>query len=67
MLRQALLLLVAQILHPCVIVRDSCCLIFRPDQISPLDDLAFDMYQDPEVALLIRKLDAKKQKAAQGW
>ncbi|XP_038590771.1 centrosomal protein of 104 kDa-like [Micropterus salmoides] len=29
--------------------------------ISPLDDLAFDMYQDPEVAHIIRLLDQKKQ------
>ncbi|XP_039979268.1 centrosomal protein of 104 kDa-like, partial [Xiphias gladius] len=28
---------------------------------SPLDDLAFDMYQDPEVAHIIRLLDQKKQ------
>uniref|UniRef100_F7ELJ0 Centrosomal protein 104kDa n=1 Tax=Xenopus tropicalis TaxID=8364 RepID=F7ELJ0_XENTR len=33
------------------------------DAISPLDDLAFDMYQDPEVAQIIRKLDEKKQEA----
>jgi len=26
-----------------------------------LDDLAFDMYQDPEVAHIIRLLDQKKQ------
>ena len=32
--------------------------------ISPLDDLAFDMYQDPEVAQIIRKLETKKQEAA---
>ncbi|XP_029974326.1 centrosomal protein of 104 kDa isoform X2 [Salarias fasciatus] len=31
------------------------------DTISPLDDLAFDMYQDPEVAHIIRLLDQKKQ------
>uniref|UniRef100_A0A8C7HBH6 Centrosomal protein 104 n=1 Tax=Oncorhynchus kisutch TaxID=8019 RepID=A0A8C7HBH6_ONCKI len=31
------------------------------ESISPLDDLAFDMYQDPEVAHLIRLLDDKKQ------
>ncbi|KAK2851131.1 hypothetical protein Q5P01_007407 [Channa striata] len=31
------------------------------DSISPLDDLAFDMYQDPEVAHIIRLLDQKKQ------
>lgn len=35
----------------------------RPDYISPLDDLTFDMYQDPEVAQIIRKLEAKKQEA----
>ncbi|KAI1892582.1 hypothetical protein AGOR_G00135060 [Albula goreensis] len=33
------------------------------DSISPLDDLAFDMYQDPEVAQIIRRLDEKKQEA----
>lgn len=38
--------------------------IFRkPDSISPLDDLAFDMYQDPEVAQIIRRLDEKKREA----
>nr|XP_018668059.1 centrosomal protein of 104 kDa isoform X1 [Ciona intestinalis] len=37
--------------------------INKPDYISPMDDLAFDMYQDPEVAGIIRKLDVKKQKA----
>ncbi|XP_067328917.1 centrosomal protein of 104 kDa isoform X1 [Anolis sagrei] len=35
----------------------------KPDSISPLDDLAFDMYQDPEVAQIIRKLDEKKHDA----
>ncbi|EMP25936.1 hypothetical protein UY3_16933 [Chelonia mydas] len=35
----------------------------KPDSISPLDDLAFDMYQDPEVAQIIRKLDEKKHEA----
>uniref|UniRef100_H2Z821 Centrosomal protein of 104 kDa n=1 Tax=Ciona savignyi TaxID=51511 RepID=H2Z821_CIOSA len=38
-------------------------LINKPDYISPMDDLAFDMYQDPEVAGIIRRLDIKKQKA----
>ncbi|XP_078696734.1 centrosomal protein of 104 kDa-like isoform X3 [Branchiostoma floridae x Branchiostoma belcheri] len=38
-------------------------LVNRPDYISPMDDLAFDMYQDPEVAQIIRKLDAKKAEA----
>ncbi|NWR75861.1 CE104 protein, partial [Centropus unirufus] len=33
------------------------------DCISPLDDLAFDMYQDPEVAQIIRRLDEKKRAA----
>ncbi|NWJ02931.1 CE104 protein, partial [Crypturellus undulatus] len=33
------------------------------DCISPLDDLAFDMYQDPEVAQIIRRLDEKKREA----
>ncbi|XP_062283422.1 centrosomal protein of 104 kDa [Scomber scombrus] len=31
------------------------------ESISALDDLAFDMYQDPEVAHIIRLLDQKKQ------
>nr|XP_033777719.1 centrosomal protein of 104 kDa isoform X2 [Geotrypetes seraphini] len=35
----------------------------KMDSISPLDDLAFDMYQDPEVAQIIRKLDEAKQEA----
>ena len=38
----------------------------RPDYISPLDDLAFDMYQDPEIAQVIRKLERKKQDAVLG-
>ncbi|XP_020013962.1 centrosomal protein of 104 kDa isoform X2 [Castor canadensis] len=37
----------------------------RPDHISPLDDLAFDMYQDPDVAQIIRKLDERKREAVQ--
>ncbi|XP_054993749.1 centrosomal protein of 104 kDa [Sorex araneus] len=35
----------------------------KSDYISPLDDLAFDMYQDPEVAQLIRRLDERKRAA----
>lgn len=35
----------------------------KSDYISPLDDLAFDMYQDPEVAQIIRKLDERKRDA----
>lgn len=35
----------------------------KPDYISPLDDLAFDMYQDSEIAQIIRKLERKKQEA----
>ena len=37
--------------------------INRPEFISPLDDLTFDMYQDPEVAQIIRKLENKKLEA----
>ena len=37
--------------------------VCRPDYISPLDDLAFDMYQDAEIAQIIRKLEKKKQEA----
>ncbi|KAM7404394.1 hypothetical protein PAMP_011740 [Pampus punctatissimus] len=36
-------------------------LMGKCESISPLDDLAFDMYQDPEVAHIIRLLDQKKQ------
>ncbi|XP_039259269.2 centrosomal protein of 104 kDa-like [Styela clava] len=32
----------------------------NPDYISPMDDLAFDLYQDPEVARIIRRLDTQK-------
>ena len=32
----------------------------RPDYVSPLDDLAFAMYQDPEISQIIRSLDKKK-------
>ena len=44
------------------------CLLacIRPDYISPLDDLAFDMYQDPEIAHILRKLERKKQEAVLG-
>uniref|UniRef100_A0A671LA52 Centrosomal protein of 104 kDa n=1 Tax=Sinocyclocheilus anshuiensis TaxID=1608454 RepID=A0A671LA52_9TELE len=38
---------------------------YKCDSISPLDDLAFDMYQDPEVAHIIRLLDQKKQDMVQ--
>lgn len=40
-----------------------CSVPSNYDSISPLDDLAFDMYQDPEVAHIIRLLDQKKQEA----
>lgn len=43
----------------CVFV--SCLTPSKCESISPLDDLAFDMYQDPEVAHIIRLLDQKKQ------
>jgi len=35
----------------------------RSQYFSPLDDLAFDMYQDPDVAQVIRKLESKKRDA----
>lgn len=38
-----------------------CACRFKLDSVSPLDDLAFDMYQDPEVAHIIRQLDDRKQ------
>lgn len=38
-----------------------CSVPSNYESISPLDDLAFDMYQDPEVARIIRVLDQKKQ------
>lgn len=38
-----------------------CSVTSNFESISPLDDLAFDMYQDPEVAHIIRVLDQKKQ------
>lgn len=38
---------------------------YKGDSISLLDDLAFDMYQDPEVAHIIRLLDQKKQDVVQ--
>ncbi len=33
----------------------------RTEQISIVDDLAFAMYQDPEIAGIIKNLDRKKQ------
>jgi hypothetical protein len=36
----------------------------RSDYISPLDDLAFAMYQDPEISSIIRDLDKKKTDCA---
>lgn len=39
----------------------ACLESSKCESISPLDDLAFDMYQDPEVAHIIRVLDQKKQ------
>lgn len=48
------------------------CIVFMPSftfrkcsSISQFDDLAFDMYQDPEVAHIIRLLDQKKQDVVQ--
>lgn len=39
----------------------SCLVPSKCESFCPLDDLAFDMYQDPEVAYIIRLLDQKKQ------
>jgi len=38
----------------------------KQNYISPMDDLAFDMYQDPEVAEIIRRLDKRKKQAVRG-
>ncbi|XP_075539654.1 centrosomal protein of 104 kDa [Dermacentor variabilis] len=38
-------------------------IIKRNEEISPMDDLAFDMYVDTEVAQILRKLEAKKRDA----
>ncbi|MEQ2217866.1 hypothetical protein XENOCAPTIV_024942 [Xenoophorus captivus] len=40
-------------------------IISKSSSISQFDDLAFDMYQDPEVAHIIRLLDQKKQDVVQ--
>ncbi|UJR22352.1 hypothetical protein I4U23_025414 [Adineta vaga] len=37
----------------------------RSEQISIVDDLAFAMFQDPEIAVIIRNLDRKKQEYVQ--
>lgn len=37
---------------------------FRPTFVSPTDDLAFDIYQDPQVASVIRRLEQLKRLAA---
>ncbi|XP_018647962.1 hypothetical protein Smp_178710 [Schistosoma mansoni] len=42
---------------------DSPVGLFRPDYIPPTEDLAFDMYQDPEVANIIRRLEKQKRLA----
>ncbi|KAK4472787.1 hypothetical protein MN116_004006 [Schistosoma mekongi] len=42
---------------------DSPVSLFRPDYIPPTEDLAFDMYQDPEVANIIRRLEKQKRLA----
>uniref|UniRef100_A0AAY4BF86 Centrosomal protein of 104 kDa n=1 Tax=Denticeps clupeoides TaxID=299321 RepID=A0AAY4BF86_9TELE len=38
-----------------------CGFPHKYESLSPLDDLAFDMYQDPEMAQIIRSLNDKKQ------
>ena len=37
--------------------------INKPDYVSPLDDIAFAMYQDPQTAEIIRELEQKKKEA----
>ncbi len=43
-----------------------CCYSQRSEQISIVDDLAFAMYQDPEIAGIIKNLDRKKQEYVYG-
>jgi len=50
----------------CIQDDDTAVSTQKPDFISPLDDLAFDMYQDTEVAQIIRKLEKKKQDSVLG-
>jgi len=47
----------------CFVVCIFCHNFCRSQYFSPLDDLAFDMYQDPDVAQVIRKLEKKKRDA----
>ena len=42
---------------------DRC---LRSEQISIVDDLAFAIYQDPEIAGIIKNLEREKQQAVQG-
>nr|CAH8828163.1 unnamed protein product [Trichobilharzia regenti] len=42
---------------------DYSATIYKPDYIPPTEDLAFDMYQDPEVANIIRRLEKQKRVA----
>lgn len=44
----------------------SLLLLNNPQYTSPYDDLAFEMYVDPEVATLIRSMEIKKHKAVLG-
>jgi len=48
----------------CVCLSVSVLSLCRSQYFSPLDDLAFDMYQDPDVAQVIRQLERKKHEAA---
>ena len=41
-------------------------MVFSVDHVSSIDDVAFDLYQEPEVAKIIRQLDKKKQSVIQG-
>ncbi|XP_049940431.1 centrosomal protein of 104 kDa [Schistocerca serialis cubense] len=42
---------------------NALLLVSNPQYTSPYDDLAFEMYVDPEVASIIRTMEAKKQQA----
>lgn len=41
-------------------------LVSNPQYTSPYDDLAFEMYVDPEAARIIRQMEVRKQQAVMG-
>ena len=46
---------------------ECVCCCFERDYIAPTDDLAFDIYQDREVAKIIRLLEKKKQGGSEAY